>query len=154
MAQSWLPEFRANLGYERIVSRAELHEYLAFLHPSANSCEARMSVFYFRVNYKGMVDSLYSEGNFGPAEKEVISQNILKTNGNWVLPAATQKTDKCWFIFPCFTLGGLDQHCADDPKNYKQLVILRNNLSQFAFQRDAKGRYLLPPNQYGFYSRR
>jgi hypothetical protein len=148
MSQSWLPEFRANLGIDRIVSRSELHEFLTFLHPSfSDECSARMSVFYFRVNYQGQVDSLYSEGNLKPAEKEGINQNILKTNGNWVIPPNTKKTDQCWFVFPCFIVGGLDKHCPDDQKNSRQLLILRNTLVEFAFQRDAKGRYLLPPNR-------
>ena len=155
-AQTWLPEFRIRIGYNSILPKTTtLNEFLTYDHPIvAENCQARMSVFYFKVNSKGMVDSLYSEGNFKEKEKDIILKNIKGTSGNWILPKTTRTEDYCWFVFPCFILGALDKYCPDDQQNFRQLVLLRGLLQNYSFSRDKHGRYLLPPNEYGFYSRR
>lgn len=155
-SQEWLPEFRVKFDYRpSILIGASLHDFLQFEHPLiARGCNTRVSIFYFRVNYQGQVDSLYNQGNFTNEEAKLISRNILATSGSWVLPGRTTSQDHCWFIYPCYVLGRLTDPCADDPQNQIQITILRNLLAGHAYQFDRSGRYLLPPNDYTFYSRR
>lgn len=155
-SQTWLPKFRVSVNYRPVImANASLQEFLQYGHPwAAKGCHTRMSVFYFRVNHLGKVDSLFSEGNFTKEEKEVISRNILATSDNWILPANTTSENFCWFLYPCFILGRLVGPCADDPQNQEQIKILRRLLSDHSEEFDKQGRYLLPPNDYGFHSRR
>lgn len=154
-SQTWLPKFKVSVHYRPIsMANATLKEFLQYGHPYvAKGCQTKMSVFYFRVNYVGKVDSLFSEGNFTKEEKELISRNILATSDNWLLPTNTKRENYCWFVYPCFILGRLVDPCADDPENQEQIKILRRLLSTHSNQFDSQGRYLLPPNDYGFYSR-
>lgn len=155
--QPWLPEFRIRLGYSTVMDRnSTLNEFLQFEHPLvAGDCDARMSVFYFRVNSKGIVDSLYSEVNFALREREVINKNILNTSRNWILPKSTTSGDKCWFVFPCFILGRNSKYCSTDHEYTAQLEEVRKKLLTNGSQGwDAQGRYVLRPNIIGSMSRK
>jgi len=136
------------MDYDFIIPKeTNLIDFLKFnakLYP--DSCNPRMSMFYFRINHLGLVDSLYSEGNFDTKEKEAINQNILKTNRNWILPNNTKDKDKCWFIYPCFIIGGLDNCDIRAQKKREELLVLRSLLFKKAAREDSLGRYLLPPN--------
>ncbi|GLU53978.1 hypothetical protein Dfri01_34390 [Dyadobacter frigoris] len=155
MSQSWKPDFKISINYRTnaIFKGSDLNQFLEFNVPnSAGFCSSGMIIFYFRVNYLGVVDSLYHEGDPDMKAAGIINQNILNTNGNWILPKITSTTNKCWFIFPYFILGGLNNCSDQDKKKHEQLLILRNLLSAFKFRADEKGRYLLAPNPIQSYS--
>lgn len=150
MSQRWLPEFRIRIGHRPVTEmNMDLIEFLDQSHSfNKKGCNTRMSVFYFRVNSKGQVDSLYSQGNFLEEETSLISKNILNTSGNWVLPANTSREDACWFIYPCFVFGELTGACSGDTANQNQLAILHKLLFSQAYEFDKLGRYRLPPNNF------
>ncbi len=150
MSQGWLPEFRIRIDHKPITMiETSLNTFLQQNHSLyIKGCNARMSVFYFRVNHKGVVDSLYSEGNFLKEEQNLIQKNILNTSGNWSLPANTSRGNSCWFVYPCFVMGQSDGACPDDPANQRQFEILRDLLSSQAWAFDQQGRYRLPPNSF------
>lgn len=148
ISQTWRPEFRVRVDYRPITMiNAGLHEFLQFGHKQkVKGCNTRVSVFYFRINSQGMVDSLYCEGNFTDEEKDTINRNILNTSGNWFLPPNTTSSDHCWFVYPCFVLGQLTGACSEDPGNQRQIEVLRKLYFDQIHQFDSRGRYRLPPN--------
>ena len=150
LSQRWLPEFKIRIGHRPITDmNMVLIEFLDQNHYFLKQgCNTRMSVFYFRVNSTGKVDTLYSQGNFSDEEKSLINKNILNTSENWVLPANTSREDACWFVYPCFVFGQLKEACSQDPANQRQLEILHKLLFSQAHQFDELGRYRLPPNNF------
>lgn len=150
MSQGWLPEFRIRIDYKPVTMlNTSLSDFLQQNHSLyVKDCATRMTVFYFRINYKGMVDSVHYEGNFSEGERNLIIKNIRNTSGNWSLPTNTSRGNSCWFVYPCFILGQLNGSCADDPANQRQFQILRSLLSSQAWTFDKKGLYHLPPNTF------
>lgn len=73
-AQNWLPEFRVRITHQPISQiNDHLYKFLARdFRTNVKGCETRMNIFYFRVNYKGKVDSIYWEGNFSEKQTELI----------------------------------------------------------------------------------
>lgn len=154
-SQNWIPVFEVKIDYRPIhMIGKSLGDFLQYGHPYvAKGCDTKVCIFHFRVNSKGDVDSLYFEGNFDKIETDVILGNILKTSGNWILPSNTTKDSFCWFVYPCYILGELVYPCLNDPQNQQQIVLLRNLLTNYSNTFDKRGRYLLAPNEYGYYSK-
>lgn len=155
-AQSWLPIFKVRFGYSPIdMSGKSLNEFLQNGFPLvAKGCDTKVCLFYFRVNGNGDVDSLYYEGNFNKEECTIITNNILNTKGNWITPKNTNRTDFCWFVYPCYILGKIVDPCLDDPKNQQQIALLRNLLNNYSNTFDKQGRFLLSPNNYSYYDKK
>lgn len=150
-AQSWLPEFRLNFNYRRsaIFKGATLNEFLEYdVDTDISPCQTRASIFHFRVNAKGVVDSIYHEGNLDTGVVNVIQENIQSTNGSWILPAKTKETDHCWFIFPFFVIGRPENCTKEQREQRQQIKILHKLLSGLKFRSDEQGRYLLAPNRW------
>ncbi len=150
--QHWKPEFKIPLDSKSIHTQiSDLNDYLQFGFPLvANNCASRLSLFNFRVNSLGQVDSVYSEGNFRTDENALIIKNIKTTSGNWILPKNTKISDNCWFVYPCYIVGEITQHCRDVESHVQSILMLRATLAKVSFQFDNLGRYILPPNKYSY----
>lgn len=147
MSQKWLPEFRVRIDYiPRTLINEPLGSFLAYGHTFTWECTPRISIFHFRVNYQGRVDSVYSIGNFSEDEKKLITQNILNTSGNWILPLGTKPSDFCWFLYPCFIFPYRPRGCQDNQGHLYQARLLHELLSERGNKFDRYGRYSLHPS--------
>jgi hypothetical protein len=155
--QPWQPSFQMGLNTEAaawgenvIISR--------FLSRNANynsgdhGCFLKISLFYFRVNSLGAVDSVYSNGSLNNNLVATIKANILATEGKWKIPKNTQPTDKCWFIYPVID-PGRSKSCPDQQMiSRNALVELLALYSRAESTIDNHGRIMLPPNEFPQYS--
>lgn len=154
-SQRWRPEFQVPMDARTInTEMSTLNDFLDYGTPLTGSdCQIRVSMFSFRVNYLGVVDSVYSEGTFFPEAIDAITRNIRSTSGHWVVPKGTKKGDSCWFLYPCFMIGAVRESCRDRldiPQ--KSALLLHETLSRLAFQFDSGGRCILPANKLLFNS--
>lgn len=155
--QTWQPSFQMGLNAEAVAWGEDVI-LSRFLSRNANynsgdhGCFLKISLFYFRVNGLGAVDSVYSNGSLNNSLVTTIKANILATEGKWKMPKNTQPTDKCWFIYPVID-PGRSKSCPD------QQIISRNALvellalySRAETTTDNRGRIILPPNEFPQYS--
>lgn len=147
----WIPELQLPLKGETAAYGKDLtiSQYLAKEVPfktKEDGCRAELSIFYFRVNSKGMVDSIYVEGNLDKVAVDVIKKNIRSTDNKWKVPRTTSRQSECWFVFPFFD-AGRSKLCSEDLLRYRnQLIQVLEMYSGSRQTTDRMGRVLLPPN--------
>ncbi|GAB3168560.1 hypothetical protein GCM10027291_17410 [Telluribacter humicola] len=155
-AQNWRPDFRIPLGPEAIW----LQYYNELSHfwakgtdvGTVDRCKIQVSMFYFRVNSQGEIDSIYTQGNLNRSATEAVYKNIYETEGKWVLPKDTKSTDSCWFIYPFFAFGS-SRSCSDELlADRYPLSLLYQQLSVLKSTEDQRGRVLLHPSPYSMFA--
>ena len=93
--------------------------------PITGDCNPAWAVFYFRVNGKGEVDSLFVRERLRRDVSEKIVKNIYETKGHWQLSQHAKATDSAWYIFPYFDLGvapGANPDCSEKDRELQQIV--------------------------------
>lgn len=153
IAQTWQPSFQMGLNAEaaawggnvslsRYLSRNAAYDY------GDHGCYLKLSLFYFRVNGLGTVDSIYAKGSLNEELVAAIKTNIRATEGKWRLPEKSRASDKCWFIFP-FIDPGSSESCVGQQKlsrNALAELLLLYSISEPT--KDSHGRVMLPPNEF------
>lgn len=153
IAQTWQPSFQMGLNAEAAAwgKNVSLSRYLsrnAAYNYGDHGCYLKLSLFYFRVNGLGAVDSIYAKGSLNEDLVATIKTNILATEGKWKLPEKSQASDKCWFIFP-FTDPGSPESCIGQQqlsRNALAELLLLYSMSEPT--KDSHGRVMLPPNEF------
>lgn len=148
----WMPEFQLPLAGETAASSKDLtiSEYLAKGVPFSakeSECTVELSIFSFRVNSGGIVDSIYVEGNLDRDAVDVIKKNIRSTSNKWKIPKTTSPRSECWFVYPYFD-AGKSSGCSKTALTYRnQLIQLVRMYSESKPTADRFGRVILPPNE-------
>lgn len=70
--------------------------------PSNIECKFLTEIFIFRVNKKGEIDFVKSNGNLEDSSRIKIIQNIKNTKGHWYISKNTNKTFH-YFVFPFYS---------------------------------------------------
>ncbi|MBE9462642.1 hypothetical protein ACFP1I_09610 [Dyadobacter subterraneus] len=151
-AQNWHPEFSLPLGSE-LLSNINIQNLSSYLERNLpwhrpGSCEVEFSVFHFRVNSEGKIDSIRTEGNLSKEVSAQIIKNIYKTEGKWKIPDHSKPGDKCWFVYPYFLFGNYRPCQNTNKTSYQQMYILYHIYSETADTRDSMGRVILSPNRF------
>ncbi|MEO6685432.1 MAG: hypothetical protein ABIN24_05680 [Dyadobacter sp.] len=151
-AQNWRPNFAIPLGSESMATsnNQKLNEYLEQHVPwhRPGNCESELSVFTFRVNSRGGIDSMDVDGNLNKDVAAQIVKNIYKTEGKWKIPDNTKAGDKCWFVYPFFLFGNISP-CTDEKRAaFYQLLSLYHIYSGSFDIADNRGRVILAPNSF------
>lgn len=152
-AQVWQPSFQIGLNTEAASwgKDVSLSTYLsrnAAYNAGDHGCYLKISLFYFRVNGLGAIDSLYSKGSLNENLVSTIKANILATKGKWRLPEKSRASDQCWFIFP-FIDPGRSNSCLGQQQI--SLTALKELLWLYSYAeptKDQRGRVMLPPNAF------
>jgi len=151
-AQGWKPQFEIGLNtyYSIRIKDPDLDKFLSFNHPSplVRDCETQLSIFYFRVNSKGKVDSIYVKGTSHPDIVNPITRAIYETDNYWQVPPHTKPEDYCWFVYPYFYFGRQTSCSEEQAKSFRQTDLLFQLLRSQKTNTDLQGRYVLPPNNF------
>lgn len=152
-AQVWQPTFQIGLAPESAaLSRyVTLSRYLSRnldYGAGDHGCYLKMSIFYFRVNARGEVDSLYSKGGLNEKTTAQITSNIMATKGKWNVPQNSQPSEKCWFIYPVVD-PGRSRSCSEQQRiSRNALIELLMTYAGAEPTSDKHGRVILPPNDF------
>jgi len=150
-AQKWKPDFLLPLSPESArLNNVDLASYLQSdfdAHRYEQNCVAELSLFYFRVNYEGKIDSVYSNGTLNKEAVTAVYKNIYKTQGKWKIPTGTSPIDNCWFVYPYFLFGNMSD-CKENQEILYSMHSLYQFLSASKTHEDWKGRVVLPPNPH------
>lgn len=158
-AQTWQPSFQIGLNADAAAwgEDISLSTYLSrnvAYSTGDQGCNLKISLFYFRVNGLGAVDSVYAHGGLTEELVNIIKTNILATEGKWKLPKNSRASDKCWFIFP-FIDPGRSKSCLGQQQlshnALKELLILYSGAET---AKDRQGRVMLPPNAFPQFAER
>ncbi len=152
-AQVWQPTFQIGLNAEAAAwgEDISLSTYLsrnAAYNAGDHGCYLKISLFYFRVNGLGAIDSVYTSGNLNENLVATVTTNILATEGKWKLPEKSQVSDKCWFIFPFIDPGKSKSCLAQQQLSRNALEELLLLYSAAGPMKDRQGRVMLPPNAF------
>lgn len=150
-AQKWRPDFALPLGGEILMNmqKQKLGDYLNYIPDhKPGSCEAELSVFYFRVNSRGKIDSLRVDGNLSSLVSAQIIKNIYKTEGKWRIPNDTKDGDTCWFVYPFFLFGSYGPCSGSKEISFRQTYSLYEIYSNLTDTQDQMGRVIISPNSY------
>jgi hypothetical protein len=158
-ANVWRPFFQMGLEGEASVlgENVTLSQFLsrgADYSAGDHGCFLKISLFYFRVNGLGSVDSVYSRGSLNDKLGATITANILATKGKWQTPKNTQPSDKCWFIYPAIDPGRSISCIEQQRISRNSLVELLDLYTRAESTTDSHGRIILPPNEFPQYSER
>lgn len=158
-AQVWEPSFQIGLNAEAAAKGKDvsLSTYLSHntvYNAGDHGCFLKISLFYFRVNGLGAIDSVYSRGSLNETLVATIKTNILATEGKWKLPEKSRASDKCWFIFP-FIDPGRSKSCLGQQRlsrnALEELLLLYSDAKP---TKDRQGRVMLPPNAFPQYAQK
>ena len=130
----------------------EFHRLLAKdVNTASYDCISTCSVFYFRVNNKGIVDSIRFEGNLRKEVQQQIVKNIYATKGHWLISPSTRKNQKCWFMYPFFDLSdGPDDKCSESDKTTrKNLTAMIHELQQIKVFLDGQTQVVMIEPEFG-----
>lgn len=110
-----------------------------------------MEYFYFRVNDKGIVDSIRFEGNLRKEIQQQIVKNIYDTKGHWLISLSTRKNQKCWFMYPFFDLSdGPDNKCSESNKTTRRnLTAMIHELQQIKVFLDGQTQVVMIEPEFG-----
>ena len=150
-AQKWQPDFLLPLGPEILlnINNQKLSGFLNMNIPWHRpvNCAAELSVFYFRVNSIGKVDSIHVEGNLNKVVSAQIIKNIYKTEGKWRIPNNSKASDNCWFVYPYFLFGN-SRPCSESGEvAYRHVYNLYISYDNLADTQDQVGRVIISPNE-------
>lgn len=126
----------------------------------AQHCETQYGEFKFRVNEKGIVDSLAVSGNLKPIVIDKISESIWSSSGRWKLTHLKDGLKSYWFTYPfyqfidpdgsgCFKRGNASQ--ANLEYNYRMLLQLPYNSKGLLKIREG---YLIEPGSTEPYTKK
>lgn len=156
-AQVWQPTFQVGLTSETAAmqSNMTLSKYLSRnldYGAGDHGCYLKISIFYFRVNAQGEVDSLYSTGGLTEKSTALITSNIIATKGKWNIPPNSRPSEKCWFIYPVVDPGRARSCSEQQQISRNALVKLLLTYAGAGPTRDKHGRIVLPPNDFPQFS--
>lgn len=132
----WMPAFKLDFrDYLKLnTSRDDISYFLKWngISPNAGSpqCETRYGEFKFRVNYKGLVDSIQVTGNLPDYYNQRIVTRIKETAGRWRVPADSSPQSECWFTYPFYMFisedysGCLTRGYASQQNHYANYTLL------------------------------
>lgn len=152
-AQTWQPSFQIGLNAEAAAwgEDVSLSTYLsrnAAYNTGDQGCHLKISLFYFRVNGLGAIDSVYARGGLNEELVSIIKTNILATEGKWKMPENSRASDKCWFIFPFIDPGRSRSCMGQQQLSHNALKDLLVLYSKAETTKDRQGRVMLPPNAF------
>lgn len=152
-AQAWQPSFQVGLRAEAAAwgEDISLSKYLsrnADYNVGDHGCYFKISLFFFRVNGLGAIDSVYARGSLNEDLVASVTANILATQGKWKLPEKSQTSDKCWFIFPFIDLGRARSCQGMQRLSRNALTELLLIYADAEPTKDRRGRVMLPPNDF------
>lgn len=134
----------------------DFHDYLDRRDLSTEDVDSlpTWGVFFFRVNTKGKVDSIFHQGTLKVSRSNEILENIKATSGKWKTNQSGDKLSNHWFIYPTFEFG---KDC-DSPSakcsvvyqnSQKDLKRMASTLGSIFLYSDNKKAYLISPRQNG-----
>ncbi|PKK37291.1 hypothetical protein BWI96_08070 [Siphonobacter sp. SORGH_AS_0500] len=137
-----------------------LGKYVFVTEELAKNCETQYGEFKFRVNEKGIVDSLILSGNLRPFVVKKISDRIWSSSGRWKFTHLKENLKSYWFTYPfyqfvdpeasgCFTRGNASQ--TNLKLTYNVLFRLPYNSKGLLKIKDG---YLIEPGSTEPYSKR
>ncbi len=126
----------------------------------AQNCETQYGEFRFRINEKGIVDSLAVSGNLKPIIIDKISKRIWSSSGRWTFTHLKDKLKSYWFTYPfyqfvdiessgCLKRGNASQ--ANHESSYNLLLQLPYNSKGLLKMRDG---YLIEPGSTSPYNKK
>lgn len=89
--------------------------------PDNINCKHDIEIFVFKVNLKGKIVLLKSFGFVDTLIREKVKENILATEGHWILPNNKSKFKDHWFIVPFHSFGINNNDCVNK-ESLKALV--------------------------------
>ncbi len=134
--KKWIPAFKLDFhDYLRLnTSRDDVSSFLQWSTLSSNEgspqCETRYGEFKFRVNYKGLIDSIQVTGNLTDYHSKQIIVRIRETAGRWKVPADSSPESECWFTYPFYMFiregssGCLSRGYASQQNHYANYKLL------------------------------
>lgn len=91
----------------------------------APDCKPSWAMFKFRVNGKGLIDSIWFDGQLSKKTTTRILDNIHATAGSWIVAPGTKESDVAWYVyFYSDTRGRWDRklNCSESDKELQKAI--------------------------------